>query len=390
MTPSRNKKHDIHSGTDTATLKSAVLPASINDQAVIMKSAKTILRQFWRTDTGKGESSSNSAGRAHRAVELNAAISHLWRADGTHSKTSFQANIVPIYIALLAELKALMTEAEAEECVCDLLAATEKACNYRWSVRLPLKRPGADYRRYEIIYTYALITAMAVDCLAEHDTSGNEVDKLATRIVNEEGMARLRADAIVWEDWLGYFDQVAIGGLYAVSICNARPTSAAYQRPSILERRENSVHDFCPEDVSQKLEMVADRNMRARKQPQAGSGREMLKAIREGLEEGALSFNQPGDAVQVDREGRTFLEHPMIFEWCIERLALNVDVKRLKNRFDRLKVYTRSAEGNQLFRGRLRKRDRRSRGYVLEDSSLLWSEAPPRGRFVIENVTAKY
>ena len=115
----------------------------------------------------------------------------------------------------------------------------------------------------------------------------------------------------------------------------------------------------------------------------------MLKAIREGLEEGSLSFNQPGDAVQVDREGRTFLEHPAIFEWCIERLALNVDVKRVKNRFDRLKVYTRSTEGNQLFRGRLRKRDQRSRGYVLEDYSLLWSEAPPRGRFVIENITAK-
>lgn len=354
-----------------------------------MKNAKTILRLFWRTDTGRGEYPSNSASRAHRAVELNAAISHLWRADGTHSKASFQENIVPIYIALQAELKALMTEVEAEECVYDLLAATEKACSYRWSVRLPVKRPGTDYRRYEIIYTYALITAMAVQCLAEHDTSGNTVDKLATRIVNEEGMARLRADAIVWEDWLGYFDQVAIGGLYAVSICNARPTSTAYQRPSVIERRENSAHNLSPEDVSQKLVMLAESNERARKQPQTGSGRAMLKAIRAGLEEGSLSFNQPGDAVQVDREGRTFLEHPAIFEWCIERLSLNVDSKRLKNRFDRLKVYTRSAEGNQLFRGRLRKRDRRSRGYVLEDSSLLWSEAPPTGRFVIENITAE-
>ena len=114
----------------------------------------------------------------------------------------------------------------------------------------------------------------------------------------------------------------------------------------------------------------------------------MLEAIREAIADGSLSVNQPCDAVQVDREGRTFLVYPAILEWCIERLALDADLKRVQNRFDRLKVYKRTAQGKQLYRGKLRARDPRTRGYVLEDAAVLWSGTPPPGRFVIENLTA--
>ena len=113
----------------------------------------------------------------------------------------------------------------------------------------------------------------------------------------------------------------------------------------------------------------------------------MLVAIREALADGSLSFNQPGDAVQVDREGRTFLEHPMILKWCVDQLALDEDLKKMKSRFSRLKVHRRSAQGNQLYYGKLGKHDRRRVGYVLENPTVLWSGDAPAGQFVIEHVT---
>ena len=113
----------------------------------------------------------------------------------------------------------------------------------------------------------------------------------------------------------------------------------------------------------------------------------MLEAIRDALTDGSLSFNQPGDAVQVDGEGRTFLEHPKILKWCAEQLVLQDDMKQLKNRFSRLKVHKRSEQGNQLYYGRRGKKDRRRIGYVLENPAVLWQEKAQVGTFVIEHVT---
>lgn len=113
----------------------------------------------------------------------------------------------------------------------------------------------------------------------------------------------------------------------------------------------------------------------------------MLEAIKSALADGSLSYNQPGDAVQLDREGRAFLEHPKILKWCCEQLQLEDDLKKLKSRFSRLKVHKRSAQGKQLFYGRRGKHDRRRVGYVLENPTVLWPENAPAGQFVIEDVT---
>lgn len=303
---------------------------------------------------------------AARAAELNTAISVLWQAEGTRSRADFQAHIVPLYVALLTELKRYTPAQTAEQCVIDLLNSTATACRHRWSVRLPLKRPGSDYRKYEMIYTYALVTAMAVDCLAHHAHRAS-LEQLARILLPADGLGRLKADPMVWEDWLGYFHRAERGGLYAVSVCS--PSVARTPAPVVR-------HPSPTPGPSQPAPA-----------PPPGSGRAMLAAIRQALADGSLSYNQPGDAVQVDSEGRTFLAHPAIFEWCIERLAMDADVKRAKNRFDRLTIYKRSADGHQLFRGRLRERDPKRRGYVVEDAAVLWSEAPPAGRFVIERVT---
>ena len=337
------------------------------------------LRAFLgRLRGGHAGISAGESSKAIRASELNEAISRLWQADGTHTKASFQTAIVPIYTVLLNELQQVMSAEEAEACLIELLQETTAACTYRWSLRLPLKRPGSDYRKYEIIYTYALITAMAVGCLATH-SGAEEIEDVAKRILSEEGMARLRADPVVWADWLGYFEQSDIGGLHAVSVRGGINQRCA--RESLAGEGDLPINVLQEEDSPRQEQP-------AKNQPPAGSGKAMLEAIREAIAEGSLSVNQPSDAVQVDREGRTFLEYPAILEWCIEHLALDADLKRVKNRFDRLKVYKRTADGKQLFRGKLRARDPRARGYVLEDPAVLWPETPPAGRFVIENLTA--
>ena len=332
-----------------------------------MLAPKAFLRRFRRGLAGKPGAQPPSLGKAKRAAELNAAISRLWQAEGTHTKDAFQRQIVPLYTVLLVELKAHLTIESAEACLLALLDETVAACRYRWSVRLPMKRPGCDYRKYEIPYTYALITAMAVGRLRE--VGGGDVEDLAARLLTAPGRAMLHADVMVWEDWHGYFDAADRGGLFAVSRCGV-PTSgptgegaATRAAATIISARQAS--------------------------PAAGSGKAMLTAIQTALEAGRLPYNGPGDPVQVDRQGRTYLVHPAILGWCKRELNLDEDLKRLENRFARLKIFKRSPGGNLLYRGRWRERDAYSQGYLVESAAVLWRGEAPQGRFVIENVTAR-
>lgn len=297
--------------------------------------------------------------KATQSAELNAAISQLWQDQATHDKDSFNQQIVPIYTTLLEQLKQHQTTEAAEQQLIELLNNTAKACRYRWTLRLPLKRPGSDYRKYEIIYTDALITAMAIGCLKQQHNKPPE--QLADKLIPQNLLNTLKADPIVWEDWLGYFQQAEQGGLHAVSI-QKRPEQQTKPRPT----KRTKITDTPP------------------KPPPPGSGRAMLAAIKEALNNGTLSYNQPGDAVQVDGAGRTFLEHPKILKWCNDQLALDEDLKKLKSRFSRLRVLSRSSEGKQLFYGRRDQQGRRRVGYVLENTSTLWMQTPQSVRFQIE------
>ena len=328
-------------------------------------------KRWWR---GRGGQARYSAiQQAEHASALNAAISNLWVADGTHTRASFQQHIVPMYTTLLDVLKQHMPASDAETELLTLLEDTTAACHFRWTVRLPMKRPGSDYRKYEIIYTYALVTAMAAGRLQQHVADQQRTPaEWAQMILPEEGGVQLRSDPIVWEDWLGFFEQSERGGLYAVSQCRA----------PVQTTESSKVSGNVSAPPGQQKEADPPESPRA---PKPGSV--LLATIRDGLEEGALGFNNPGDPVQVDRQGRTFLEHPAVLQWCIERLDLDQDIKEAKKDFDKTRVYKRSAEGKQLYRGRLRARDPRLKGYVLEDASLIWPGEPPVGRFVIERVT---
>jgi hypothetical protein len=197
-----------------------------------------------------------------------------------------------------------------------------------------------------------------------------DLEELAARILPEAGRAMLQADAIVWEDWLGYFDAAELGGLYAVSRCGT---------PDSAQQPEEGAKTTAPPQITPARHAP----------PPTGSGKAMLTAIQAALDAGTLPFNGPGDPVQVDRQGRTYLVHPAILGWCKRELNLEEDTKRLENRFARLKIFKRSAGGNLLYRGRWRDRDTYSQGYLVENAAVLWCGEAPQGRFVIENITTR-
>jgi len=308
---------------------------------------------------------------AKSADALNTAISDLWQAAAIHSKDAFNQQIVPIYTRLLDALKA-QNEAVAEQQLLDLLKQTTRACHHRWTLRLPLRRPGSDYRKYEIIYTEALITALAIDCLKQ--AHNDPPDQLAEALLPQDTLTKLKDDPIVWQDWLGYFEQAEEGGLYAVSIQQRTEPTTTLRTPKKTQAIDT---------------LKTPKRTKTTPKPPPGSGRAMLEAIHTALNNGTLSYNQPGDAVQVDRAGRTFLEHPQILKWCNDQLKLNEDLKTLKSRFSRLKVLSRSAQGKQLWYGKHHEKDRRHIGYVIEDPAGLWPGNAPTGHFRIEIPTPK-
>lgn len=307
---------------------------------------------FWRKSQPRPKAETSNA--------LNAAISQLWQDQATHDKDSFNQQITPIYTQLLEHLKQHQITEAAEQQLLELLHNTAKACRYRWTLRLPLKRPGSDYRKYEIIYTDALVTAMAVDCLMQQHNEPPE--QLAEQLLTKDTLNKLKADPVVWEDWLGYFQHAEKGGLYAVAI-QKRPERQVRIRPT---KKTKTTEIAAP------------------KPPPPGSGRAMLDAIKTALNDGSLSYNQPGDAVQVDRVGRTFLEHPKILNWCKEQLDLDEDLKKLKSRFSRLKVLNRCQQGKQLFYGRSGQQGHRRVGYIVDNPGILWQHQAPAGQFQIE------
>ena len=310
---------------------------------------------------------------AVRADDLNKAVTALWAVQGTHTQPAFEQEILPMYRILLAEFKQILAPAEAEQKVIDLLEQTTKACRRRWHTRLPQQRPGTDYRKYEITYTDALVTAMAVDSLLNVKTGDDESpDQVAERIIPRALLQRLRGDPVVWADWLGYFDQSSLGGLYSVSceaMCTVETPRAGGGRNGRSERPE------MPQGAREGV-------VRSK-----AAGWSVVDAIKACIADGTLSVNQPGDLVQVDRDGRTFLQSPAVFEEVKTLQGLEEGARNLENRFARLKINKETSEGWKLFNGKSLRSEPMVKGYVVEDDNIFWDDEVPQGRFVVQGLT---
>ena len=295
---------------------------------------------------------------------LDGPIRALHRADGTQSEAQFQQQTLPLFQAL--HLAAQQRDpGTADQTLTTLLMSIAQACQRAGNHRLPKGQQVTDYRRFETLYNYALISAMAIAWhmdAAELEQGGQQA--LAETLIPPTGLARLRQEALVWEHWQAFFEGRDDGGLREVA------TSQKQKEPS----PEATADKFLTPHSSQWANPLS-------------KGWVLVEAIREGLRDGSLPYNRKQAPVQVDTEGRTFLQVPEVFEWCHERLNAGVPPKTLVNQFGRLNICTRTRKGQNLLRGGRRNQKAYQQGFVVEDPSLFWDGEPPADQFYIRHLT---
>ena len=317
------------------------------------------------------------------------AIQALYRADGTQSTIQFQQNTLPLFQALHRAAQRRDSR-RADQALWDLLRSITQACQRASNHRLPRGQQATDYRRYETRYNYALISAMAI---AWHmDAEGLKPDDpplVAETFLPPQGLVRLRQEPLVWAHWRAFFEGREDGGLRDIAGRRLPPAS----RPGTPADVPRSLRDNgemrgkpskqCNDGTSGSfLSPSADQ----RAKPLA-KGWVLVAAIREGLRDGSLPYNRKHAWVQVDREGRTFLQVPEVFEWCHARLASDVPPKTLINQFGRLNICTRSRKGQNLLRGGRRHQKTDQQGFVIEDPGLFWDGEAPTDQFYIRHLT---
>ena len=301
----------------------------------------------------------------------------LYRADGSQSRAQFEQQTLPLFQAL--HRSAVQREAAtAEPAIQALLGAITRACQRAANERLPKGSQITDYRRYETLYNYALISAMAIAWHMDKAglVRGGQV-AVAENFLPPEGLARLQREALVWAHWQAFFEGGDDGGLREVAGRSALPG----QPETKLAHPASQPQAPVPEANTQgKVFVRPDRSQWA--QPLA-RGWVLVEAIRAGLQDGSLPYNRKQAWVQVDREGRTFLQVPEVFEWCCERRDMDVPTKTLINQFGRLNICTRTRKGQNLLRGGRRNQKHYQQGFVVEDPALIWDGDPPADEFYI-------
>ena len=298
----------------------------------------------------------------------------LYRADDTLPADQFARLVVPML--------EVVREAADDEVFRALLERITAAQHRAANVRFPLGRPGADYRRFETVYNYALTAVMVTAWWMERHQWGPDALKRAlATCVPAPGLARLQREPEVWQDMRAFFTGDADGGLRQVSGTQwllatpaHPPITGGQATPSAKPRNDAGSERFLTPKRSQWANPLAN-------------GWVLVEAIRDGLRDGSLPYNRHQAPVQVDREGRTFLQVPEVFEWCYERLDAEVPPKTLINQFGRLNICTRTRKGQNLLRGGRRNQKAYQQGFVVEDPNLFWDGEPPADQFYIRHLT---
>lgn len=281
---------------------------------------------------------------------------------GGHTQENFDRYYTRLFLKALDALQDTPASCQAGSVV--FLEKVIIAAKLRRGVLLPAERPDSDYRLYDRVYTYALVSAMVVEHVAAQ--SDDSVDDVLKRVIPSDGLSWLQTPQVtqdgdlVWQDWHKYFNNPESSSLYAI----VRRAQTKGQQP------EGKPRKVTPESGE-------------KKKPQAGH--RFVAMIREGIASGELDYNKPGALIQVDSVGRTFLLTPLIFKWCQKRMEGDGEnIKVITNQFKRLKIIDRRVDGTDMFRGRLSAGDKLSAGFVVPDESIFWQGEAPRGRFEIK------
>jgi len=300
----------------------------------------------------------------------------LFRADGTLRADQFERQVVPI----LEQVRKVASDADFQALLATITAALGRAAN----TRFPLDRPGADYRRFETIYNYAVIVVITTQWWLHHHKRGLEaLEDTLTTAIPAEGLARLKREPAVWQDIRACITgEAADGGLRQVAGIHWQPAAPAPSGtppiPPSVSAPQPSTNKRCEHFLTPHRSQWAN---------PLTKGWVLVETIREGLRDGSLPYNRKQAWVQVDREGRTFLQVPEVFEWCYERLDAEVPPKTLVNQFGRLNICTRTRKGQNLLRGGRRNQKAYQQGFVVEDPNLFWDGEPPADQFYIRHLT---
>lgn len=304
----------------------------------------------------------------------------LWQITNT-SKEDFTELYVPLFHHVSEVL--LTTSLDARSEVLDILENIETAAAIRRNWLLPGDRPGTNYRRYTEIYTYALVTAMAAEalrgrlsvlydprvsggaegedmsCRAGNPPSGASPEVWLVFLAPAKGVEWLQDDPLVFRDWLAYFSDPAQSVMAQIARRVAAP-------PPVQEVPREEVPPVQPVQ-----------------KPASTSAQTLVATIKAALEDGELPYNQDGAMVHVDREGRTFLEAPRIFEWYLDFIGDNqTDAKTLENQFKRLESIVAKEEGKRIWWGSYLRTDEKKPGYLIGDASVLWTGEAPENNFL--------
>lgn len=309
------------------------------------------------------------------AAEIPYCYRALYRADGTTHQTQFKSLVQP----MLDQVSQSATDAEFQTLLSQITGALNRAVD----VRFPLDRAGADYRRFETIYNYALIVVMTMAWWMQRNKwDPDTLENALEAYIPKPGLTRLKHEPDVWDDVRAFFTGGADGGLRQVSRVNWQSIAPAPENHPLMPSADSE-----PQSTSNsKSERFLTPHSSQWANP-LSKGWALVEAIREGLRDGSLPYNRKQAWVQVDREGRTFLQVPEVFEWCYERLDAEVPPKTLVNQFGRLNICTRTRKGQNLLRGGRRNQKAYQQGFVVEDPSLFWDGEPPADQFYIRHLT---
>ena len=269
--------------------------------------------------------------------------------------------------------------------------------------QLPAGRPNTDYRKYELEYTHALVTAVAIEgamrasgglsvppgvegleeWLKNLPADTGEVTEgpaLWVRVLlPKPGLDLLQKYPMVWEDWLAYFEAPETS-LMAELGQQGREWARTGENPNRKKSR--------PVDSK----VLAEKMARAREAERGATvnrpktaGWKVVEAIKESLADGTLKSCDPEAIVQVDCDGRTFLRVPQIYEWYHEEFEPESTPNAIRNRLKKTGVLERRGP-REIFKATLASGQPPIEGIVVKESAHLWGANVPEGSIVIQAI----
>lgn len=339
-------------------------------------------------------------------VELNDEMQRFWHVTDYMARDEHKIIYRGLFMRIMRALESFQPDADMEtnaRQVLSILKEATYAARLRQDRLLPAGRVNTDYRKYESVYTHALVTAVAVEgaikacggVLAPIDASAPEALETPSEAANERdtisvgwakvlipkpGLDWLQRDSMVWEDWLAYFEEPG-SSLMAELGRQGREWLRTGEHPE--KKKKSKPSDSNALIAEMNLADEVERGGTTNRPKSAGW--KIIDAIKESLADGSLESCLPDAAVQVDCDGRTFLQVPHIYEWYHEKYDPESAPNTIRNRMKKLGVLER-LNSREIYQATVTGGGPTVEGVILNDSTLVWGQNVPVGSIIIQGL----